>query len=133
MTLHNPGTLAAAVLTALLLFLPTRGFAADTAQVRIIDAELVDQNGAPARLSSQVIGDSIVVMDFVFTTCTTICPVLSALFSRVQGKLGERLGKEVRLVSISLDPVRDTPARLKAYSASHRAKDGVPRRANLPR
>ncbi|KFE60585.1 SCO family protein [Hyalangium minutum] len=124
MSLHNPGAQVAAVLAALLLVLPSRVFAADSAQVRLIDAELVDSNGAPARLSSQVIGDSIVVMDFVFTTCTTICPVLSAIFSRVQGKLGERLGKEVRLVSISLDPARDTPARLKAYSANHRAKPG---------
>lgn len=84
----------------------------------------MDQDGAPVRLGSEVIGDKLVVMDFVFTTCTTVCPVLSAIFSRVQERLGDRLGKEVRLVSVSVDPTRDTPARLKAYATSHRAKPG---------
>ena len=49
-----------------------------------------------------LIGDRIVVMDFVYTTCTTICPVLSAVFGQLQNKLGERLGDDVVLVS--LDP-----------------------------
>jgi cytochrome oxidase Cu insertion factor (SCO1/SenC/PrrC family) len=84
----------------------------------------MDQSGAQVRFKSDVLADRIVVMDFVFTTCTTVCPVLSAVFARVQGRLGERLEKEVRLVSVSVDPTQDTPARLKAYSASHRAKTG---------
>jgi cytochrome oxidase Cu insertion factor (SCO1/SenC/PrrC family) len=63
-------------------------------------------------------------MDFVYTTCTTICPVLSALFTQVQSQLGDAVGDEVTLVSMSVDPVRDTPQRLKAYSAKHRAGEG---------
>jgi protein SCO1 len=97
---------------------------APSSEVRLVEAGLVDQDGTPVRLGSEVIGDRLVVMDFVFTTCTTVCPVLSAIFARVQGRLGDRLGPEVRLVSISVDPTRDTPARLKAYSTSHRAKPG---------
>jgi protein SCO1/2 len=73
---------------------------------------------------SDVIGDNIVVMDFVYTTCTTICPVLSALFTQVQTKLGDDVGDEIWLVSMSVDPIRDTPQRMKAYSAKHRAGDG---------
>jgi protein SCO1/2 len=73
---------------------------------------------------SDVIGDRIVVIDFVYTTCTTICPVLSALFAQVQGKLGDQLNGDVVMVSVSVDPVRDTPQRLKAYAAKHRAGDG---------
>lgn len=95
-----------------------------TSEVRLVDAELLDQDGARVRFKSQVLADDIVVMDFVFTTCTTVCPVLSAVFARVQGQLGERLGKDVTLVSVSVDPTRDTPARLKAYSSSQRAKAG---------
>jgi protein SCO1/2 len=53
----------------------------------------------------------------------TICPVLSAIFTQVQGKLGEQVGDDVVLVSMSVDPIRDTPQRLKAYSAKHRAGD----------
>jgi protein SCO1/2 len=73
---------------------------------------------------SDVIGDDIVVMDFVYTTCTTICPVLSALFAQVQTKLGDDVGNGITLVSMSVDPVRDTPQRMKAYSAKHGAGDG---------
>lgn len=103
---------------------PAPAAKAPSSEVRLVEAGLVDQDGTPVRLGGEVIGDRLVVMDFVFTTCTTVCPVLSAIFARVQGKLGERLGTEVRLVSISVDPTRDTPARLKAYSTSHRAKPG---------
>jgi len=76
------------------------------------------------RFKTEVVGDRIVVLDFVYTTCTTVCPVLSALFSQLQGKLGDRLGRDVFLVSVTVDPNRDTPARLKAYAAKHGAGEG---------
>jgi protein SCO1/2 len=92
-----------------------------SADIDLRDRLLVDQDNQERMFVSDVIGDNIVVMDFVYTTCTTICPVLSALFTQVQGKLGDAVGDEVMLVSMSVDPVRDTPQRLKAYSAKHRA------------
>ncbi len=46
------------------------------------DLPLTDQDGRELRFVSDVIGDRVVVMDFVYTTCTTVCPVLSALFAR---------------------------------------------------
>ena len=97
---------------------------AEVADIDLRDRLVVDQDGQELMFVSDVIGDNIVVMDFVYTTCTTICPVLSALFTQVQGKLGDAVGDEVTLVSMSVDPVRDTPQRLKAYSAKHRAGDG---------
>lgn len=98
--------------------------AAETADVDLRNRLVLDQDGRELQFVSDVIGDNIVVMDFVYTTCTTICPVLSALFSQVQTKLGDDVGDEVWLVSMSVDPVRDTPQRLKAYSSKHRAGDG---------
>jgi protein SCO1/2 len=95
-----------------------------SADIDLRDRLLVDQDNQERMFVSDVIGDNIVVMDFVYTTCTTICPVLSALFTHVQGKLGDAVGDEVMLVSMSVDPVRDTPQRLKAYSAKHRAGEG---------
>ena len=80
------------------------------------DAVLLTQDGVEVSLKSDVVGGRIVVMDFVYTTCTTVCPVLSATFRQVQNKLGDRLGGEVVMVSISVDPNRDTPARLKKYA-----------------
>jgi len=97
---------------------------AESVDIDIRDRLLVNQDGEDVQFATDVIGDNIVVMDFVYTTCTTICPVLSALFTQVQTKLGDSVGDEVRLVSVSVDPIRDTPQRLKAYSEKHRAGEG---------
>ena len=97
---------------------------AKSADVELLDRTLVDQDGREVKFVSDVIGDKIVVMDFVYTTCTTVCPVLTALFGQVQAQLGERLGEDVVLVSVSVDPTRDTPQRLKAYAAKHKAQPG---------
>jgi protein SCO1/2 len=96
---------------------------ANFADIVLPDAVLLTQDGAEVRLQNDVVGDRIVVMNFVYTTCTTVCPVLSAIFSQVQNQLGERLGPEVVLVSLSVDPLRDTPARLKQYSERLGAAD----------
>ena len=97
---------------------------AESTDVDLRDRQLVDQHGREVMFVTDVIGDDIVVMDFVYTTCTTICPVLSALFNQVQIKLGDDVGNGITLVSMSVDPIRDTPQRMKAYSAKHNAGDG---------
>jgi protein SCO1/2 len=96
----------------------------ESADVDLRDRTLVTQDGEEVRFVGDVIGDNIVVMDFVYTTCTTICPVLTALFTQVQGQLGDELDNGVVMVSMTVDPVRDTPQRLKAYAAKHGAGDG---------
>jgi len=98
--------------------------AAEAADISLRDQNLLTQDGEPVKFVSDVIGDNIVVMDFVYTTCTTVCPVLSALFSQVQDQLGDRLGNDVVLVSLTVDAIRDTPDRLKAYSEKHHAAEG---------
>ena len=97
---------------------------AKTTEVDLLDRVLVDQHGTEMQFVGDVIGDRIVVMDFIYTTCTTVCPVISAVFGQVQTRLGEQLGEEVVLVSVSVDPLRDTPQRLKAYAATHKARPG---------
>ncbi len=94
------------------------------ATVTLAEATLLDQDGRVVRFPADVVGDRIVVVDFVFTTCTTICPILSAKLTRLQERLGPRAGSEVRLVSFSIDPARDTPARLKAFGAKFKAGPG---------
>ncbi len=54
-------------------------------------------------------------MNFVFTTCTTVCPPMGAIFGKLQRDLGERASRDVHLISVSVDPVVDTPERLKAW------------------
>lgn len=92
--------------------------------VDLKDLALLDQDGNEVKFVSDVIGDKIVVMDFVYTTCTTVCPVLSALFGQLQEKLGDQLGNDVALVSVTVDPIRDTPQRLKSYAEKYQAKAG---------
>lgn len=98
--------------------------AARTIELKLVEAKLIDQHGTTLDFKADVVGRKIVVMDFVYTTCTTVCPVLSALLAQVQDKLGSRAGSDVALVSMSVDPVRDTPARLKEHSARYQAGPG---------
>ena len=112
---HDPGAAAAA---------PEKAPPVAEARVDVPDVELVDQDGRPVRLRELLSGDKAVVADFIFTTCTTVCPVLSGILSRMQDKLGDHLGKDVLMVSITVDPDRDTPARLKAYARKWKARPG---------
>jgi protein SCO1/2 len=98
--------------------------AASSAKVKYGDAVLVNQDGKKVKLKSEVFGDRVVVLDFAYTTCTTVCPVLTATLVKVQNDLGESVGKDVQIVTITVDPARDTPARLKEYAGKHGVKDG---------
>jgi len=95
-----------------------------TVEVTLYDEALLDQDGRRVKLVSDVIADRIVVMDFIYTTCPTVCPVLSAIFQKVQADLGDRLGREVVMISMSVDPGTDTPERLKAYARKYKARPG---------
>ncbi len=97
---------------------------AEGAKVQLADLTLVDQDGAAVNLRQALAGEPIVVVSFIYTTCTTICPVLSGIMGQVQERLGARAGKDVRLVTVSIDPARDTPERLKAYAARFKAGAG---------
>jgi cytochrome oxidase Cu insertion factor (SCO1/SenC/PrrC family) len=85
---------------------------------------LVDQDGQTRRLYSDLLRDKIVVIDFMFTSCTGACPIMSNNFAKIQDWLGDRLGKDVYLLSVSVDPVNDTPAKLKEYAARFKARPG---------
>lgn len=89
----------------------------------IPDITLVNQDGKKVRLQSLLMGDTPVIVDFIYGTCTTICPVLSASFSSLQGKLAAT-GQKVRLVSITIDPENDSPRVMKEYLKRFRAKPG---------
>lgn len=88
------------------------------------DIPLVNQDGKEMFLYSDLIKDKIVVIDVMFTACTGACPIMSTTFAKIQDRLGDRLGKDVHLISISVDPVNDTPAKLKEYAARFNAKPG---------
>lgn len=84
---------------------------------QVPDLELTDQTGAAVR--SADLAGHVLIANFIFTRCPTVCPVTSLKMKR----LGERLATEdaVELVSISVDPENDTPEVLRAYAARYRA------------
>jgi cytochrome oxidase Cu insertion factor (SCO1/SenC/PrrC family) len=93
-------------------------------KMHIPDTELLDQNGRKIRFYTDLVKGQTVVINFIFTTCTTICPPLGATFARVQKELGDKVGRDVRFISISVDPATDTPERLKAWGAKFHAGEG---------
>lgn len=92
-----------------------------SAKLAIPDVELLDQDGHKIHFYSDLVQGRVVVINFIFTTCTTICPPLGATFARVQKEFGTGAGRDVRFISISVDPATDTPERLKAWGAKFHA------------
>ena len=90
----------------------------------IPDVPVLDQHGNKLHFYSDLIKDKTVAINFIFTNCTTICPPLAATFARLQKEMGDKVGKDVHLISISVDPVTDTPERLKAWGAKFKAGPG---------
>jgi len=97
---------------------------AEAAPAPIPDVKALDQNGKALHFYSDLVRGKVVAINFVYTTCTTICPPLGATFGKLQKNLGARLGKDVFLISISVDPATDTPERLRAWGAQFGAKPG---------
>jgi protein SCO1/2 len=87
------------------------------------DVMLVNQDGKKVQFKSLVKQGKVIVLDFIFGTCTTICPVLSASFVSFQNRIGPDSAK-VQLISVSIDPEHDTPKVLKEYLKKYRAKPG---------
>ena len=90
----------------------------------IPEVEVLDQNGNALHFYSDLIKGKTVAINFIFTNCTTICPPLGATFARVQKEMGDKVGKDVHFISISVDPLTDTPERLKAWGAKFKAGEG---------
>jgi protein SCO1/2 len=98
-------------------------YAATTENYSIPDVELIDQSGTSVSLRSLLEMEQPIALNFIFTTCTTICPVMTATFAQMRRELGEA-GDQLRLVSISIDPEYDRPDKLKAYAEQFRAGAG---------
>jgi protein SCO1/2 len=91
-------------------------------QYHVPEITLLNQNGEKVDVEAYLDTSKPVVMDFIFSTCSTICPVLSATFSNFQKRMGDK-HSDIQLVSISIDPDNDTPEVLKEYLARYDAMD----------
>lgn len=92
------------------------GYVRTVAAYIVPDVNMVDADGAAVPLRSTLASeDRPVILNFIFTSCGAVCPVMSATFAQVQAALGPER-EAIRMVSISIDPEQDTPAVLKAYA-----------------
>jgi protein SCO1/2 len=120
---------ACLMIISLVMSVPTQAEAAAKTYKRSVehyqmpDVALINQEGKNVRLKSLVESGKPVIVDFIFGTCTTICPVLSASYTNLQSKLGVN-SQKVNLISISIDPENDSPKVMRDYLKRYRAKPG---------
>jgi len=84
------------------------------------DVQLLDASGATVSLPTMLDSDRPIALDFIFTTCTTICPIMTATFAQMQRQLGDAAA-QLQLVSITIDPEYDRPEVLAAYAEQFHA------------
>lgn len=94
------------------------------AQKWFSDVELVDQDGRKHRLYSDLLKGKTVVVNAFFATCKGVCPPMSQNLRGVQEAFRERVGRDLHIISISVDPEVDTPAALKEYAKRYGAPPG---------
>lgn len=95
-----------------------------SAQKYFSDIQLMNQDGEKMRFYSDLLQGKTVIINSFFATCQGSCLPLMRNMQKVQEALADRLGKDARIISISVDPTVDTPAALKAYAKKLQAKDG---------
>jgi protein SCO1 len=96
----------------------------NNAQKYFTDTVLINQDGERMRFYSDLMKGKTVVIDTFFATCQSSCLPMNRNLAQIQEGLGDRLGKDVNILSISVDPGVDTPTLLKAYAKKLNAKPG---------
>ncbi len=91
-----------------------------TVDYTLPQVKLVRGDGKTVSLADELNDGRPVILNFIYTTCKAVCPISSQTFSKFQSKLGEDV-KKVHMVSISIDPEQDTPARLLEYAHEYKA------------
>lgn len=97
---------------------------ANAARDYFTDVILVDQDGRELRFYSDLLQGKVVVISSFFAACTGACPVTARNMQQIQQWLGDRLGKDVVMLSITVDPATDTPPRLKEMAGELGARPG---------
>jgi cytochrome oxidase Cu insertion factor (SCO1/SenC/PrrC family) len=87
------------------------------ARLLFTERKLLTQDGTEVSFFSDVLKDRVVLINFIFTHCPDACPLQTAKMSEVQKQLAASNDDRLRLVSISVDPKRDSPRALKAYAS----------------
>ncbi|HLX10715.1 MAG TPA: SCO family protein [Thermoanaerobaculia bacterium] len=82
------------------------------------------QDDKPVRFYDDLIKNRAVTINFFYANCDEVCPLVTANLAKVQKLLGDRVGRDIFMYSVSLRPEQDTPAALKRYGQMHGAQPG---------
>jgi protein SCO1/2 len=96
----------------------------DKRSERFPKVSLKTQDGKKVEFYNDLIKDKVVIINMMYTQCSGLCERGTQKLVQVQKALGDRLGREVFIYSITLDPEHDTPEVLKKYAEVHGAKPG---------
>jgi protein SCO1/2 len=88
------------------------------------NVEVVTQDGEKLRFFDHLIKDKVVVISFIYTSCPDVCPLTTARMAQIQQRLGDAVGRDIFMYSISIDPENDTPEVLKEYANAFDAGPG---------
>ena len=121
---RRKGAWVAAASLVLAAVAATAGTHAALANTYLPNVVVRTQDGARVRFYEDLIKDKVVLINFMFTSCTNQCPRTTANLVKVAEQLGDRLGRDVRMISVTLDPATDTPAVLRNYSHRYGTKPG---------
>ncbi len=99
---------------------PKAAFVRSTATYKLPAVTVVRADGAKVPFQKDIDDGKPVILNFIYTTCTAICPVMTQTFAEVQNRLGPDRDK-LRMVSVSIDPEQDTPARMREYAKRYSA------------
>src|SRR5690242_11937693 len=100
----------------ILLFVLALGFGAIAAAQRPADVAVQTQAGATRHFYRDLVQDRVVAINFIYTSCGSVCPLLGARFAQAQKLLGAE-ASDIAFISISIDPVTDMPQRLAEWRA----------------
>ena len=90
----------------------------------IPDVLLIDQDGKRVRFYTDLLKDKTFALSFFYTDCTYVCTRQGELFSSLQKRLGPRLGKDVFIVSVTMNPQSDTPNKLRKWARKYGRQPG---------
>lgn len=124
--------LIAVAIAAVTLVLATAVFASNTTDAEraaseqkardyFSNIEVIDQDGQRLKFYDDVLKDKVVAINFIFTNCQGACPLMTRHLTLVRDLLGPEVGEKIHFVSISIDPIRDTPAAMKEFAETHHA------------
>jgi len=90
----------------------------------IPNLQVKTQDGKTVRFYDDLIKGRIVIISFIYTSCTDVCPLTTARLTQLEDQLGDAVGRDVFMISMTVDPKRDTPERMKEFSSAFRTGPG---------